>query len=85
MRSYLSILLVLMCVCPLIERDVLSAATGPPSLNIDPKDTKIRLLGNAAVVTFHLGERARRTVVFEQRDRGWVIVHLHASSTPQVQ
>ena len=61
--------------------------TGPPYLNIDPKDMHIQILQDAAVVTFHLeGSELlnRRTVVFQKREGRWLIVHLHASeeSTP---
>ena len=56
--------------------------TGPPYLNLDPKDTHIQILQDAAVVTFHLeGPELlnRRTVVFQKREGRWLIVHLHAS------
>lgn len=57
---------------------------GPPYLNIQPKDLKIQMLGDAAaVVTFHLGGEktlGRRTLVFQQRQGAWLIAHLHASS-----
>jgi ketosteroid isomerase-like protein len=55
----------------------------PPYLNIEPKDTRIRVSGNAAVVTFHLGGKdslGRRTVIFEKQKGKWLIVHLHAST-----
>jgi hypothetical protein len=56
---------------------------GPPYMNMIPVGTKIQLLGNVAVVTFHLkGEEAvsRRTLVLQKRSGKWLIVHLHASS-----
>src|SRR5262245_6518398 len=55
----------------------------PPYLNIEPKDTRIRVSGNTAVVTFHLGGKdslGRRTVIFEKLKGKWLIVHLHAST-----
>ena len=55
----------------------------PPYLNIEPKDTRIRVSGNAAVVTFHLGGKdslGRRTIIFEKLKGRWLIVHLHAST-----
>jgi uncharacterized protein (TIGR02246 family) len=58
---------------------------GPPYMNMIPVGTKIQLLGNVAVVTFHLkGEEAvsRRTLVLQKRSGKWLIVHLHASSLP---
>jgi ketosteroid isomerase-like protein len=56
---------------------------GPPYMNMIPVGTKIQLLGNVAVVTFHLkGEEvvSRRTLVLQKRSGKWLIVHLHASS-----
>ena len=55
----------------------------PPYLNIQPKDMQIQALGDAAVVTFHLGEDdpvGRRTLVFRKLKGRWLIAHLHASS-----
>jgi CubicO group peptidase (beta-lactamase class C family)/ketosteroid isomerase-like protein len=55
----------------------------PPYLNIEPKDTRIRMSGNAAVVTFHLGGKdslGRRTIIFEKQKGRWLIIHLHAST-----
>jgi hypothetical protein len=55
----------------------------PPYMNMIPVGTRVQLLGNVAVVTFHLkGEEAvsRRTLVLEKRSGTWLIVHLHASS-----
>ena len=45
----------------------------------------LRLPGQMAVVTFHLGDEPpynRRTLVFEKREGRWLIVHLHASRPP---
>jgi ketosteroid isomerase-like protein len=56
--------------------------SGPPYQNITPKDVDIRMLKDAAIVTFHLGEDnplGRRTVVFQKQKGEWLIVHLHAS------
>lgn len=58
---------------------------GPPYMNMIPVGTKVQLLGNVAVVTFHLkGEEvvSRRTLVLQKRSGKWLIVHLHASSLP---
>lgn len=55
----------------------------PPYLNIEPKDMQIQVLGDAAVVTFHLGDDntvGRRTLVFRKQKGRWLIAHLHASS-----
>ena len=54
----------------------------PPYLSIRPLDLKVQMLGDNAVVTFHLdGSEAlnRRSLVFARRDGIWLIVHLHAS------
>ena len=58
---------------------------GPPYLSIDPIDRQIDVFGNAAVVTFHLGDdepRSRRTLVFVREGDAWRIAHLHASDPP---
>ena len=55
---------------------------GPPYLHIEPKDMKVQLAGDVAVITFHLprqGYVARRTIVWRKRGEKWLIVHLHAS------
>ena len=55
---------------------------GPPYLSIQPLDTHVQMLGDSAVVTFHLGESRpfnRRTIVFAKSENKWLIVHLHAS------
>jgi ketosteroid isomerase-like protein len=57
--------------------------TKPPYMDIQPKDMKVQMFGNVAIVTFHLDDRAgflnRRTIVLNQTKAGWKIVHLHAS------
>lgn len=60
----------------------------PPYLNIEPKDVKIQMLRDAAIVTFHLeGDDAvgRRTVVFQKQGGKWLIAHLSASSIAKPQ
>ena len=55
----------------------------PPYQNIEPKDVKIQVLGDVAVVTFHLGGGdavGRRTVIFQKKKSEWLIAHLHAST-----
>lgn len=54
----------------------------PPYLHIEPKDMKIQMAGDVAIMTFHLpgkGHMARRTIVWQKRNGRWLIVHLHAS------
>jgi ketosteroid isomerase-like protein len=50
---------------------------------IQPQDLKIQILGETAIVTFHLGNdttRGRRTFVLQRINSKWRIVHLHAST-----
>jgi ketosteroid isomerase-like protein len=56
---------------------------GPPYLDIRPRDLDIRLFGDAALATFHLGDDnslGRRTFVLARYGDAWKIVHLHASN-----
>lgn len=55
---------------------------GPPYLAIEPLEMQIQMLGDVAIVTFHLkdpGIFGRRSVVFRKFGKKWLIVHLHAS------
>ncbi|MEA2372646.1 MAG: hypothetical protein QOH12_3040 [Solirubrobacteraceae bacterium] len=59
------------------------AREGPPYLDLEPSDLKIRRFGDTALVTFHLvdpGVLCRRTLVLRYADNRWLIVHLHASN-----
>lgn len=53
-------------------------------LRISPRDIKIQLYGQTAIVTFHLGDGvnriSRRTLVMIKEMDNWKIAHLHASS-----
>jgi hypothetical protein len=55
---------------------------GPPYLDIAPKDVKIQMADDVAIMTFHLGEggASRRTIVWQNRHGKWLIIHLHASN-----
>jgi ketosteroid isomerase-like protein len=62
--------------------NVRSSRTGPPYLNIVPKDREIELHDSLAVVTLHfeMGEEFhRRTLILEKQGGRWLINHLHAS------
>jgi ketosteroid isomerase-like protein len=52
-------------------------------MDIQPKEMRIQVFGDVAIATFHLEDRAgfinRRTIVLEKTEKGWKIVHLHAS------
>ena len=62
----------------------LDAAEGMPNpLSIDPQDLDIRVLGEAALATFHLADESglgRRSVVFRRQGGEWKILHVHASN-----
>jgi ketosteroid isomerase-like protein len=61
-------------------------SSGPRYLKINPLDTRVQMLGNVAVVTFHLqdpGMFGRRTLVLQRFGKRWLIVHLHASGVPR--
>ena len=57
--------------------------TAAPYMEIQPKDLRIQLFGDVAIATFHLDDRVgflnRRTIVLHKTEKGWKIVHLHAS------
>ncbi len=51
--------------------------------NLVPEDLHINVVGEAAVVSFHVRSVdavARRTFVFHAEDGRWLIPHFHASS-----
>jgi hypothetical protein len=63
--------------------DVRKQKSAPPYLKIEPKEMKIQMLRDSAVVTFHLRNNdslGRRTVIFQKQKGIWLIVHLHASN-----
>ena len=62
----------------------LQQASGPPYLHIVPKNVRVQIYGDSAIVTFQF-ERdgfsfGRRTMVFHRESAGWRIVHIHASN-----
>lgn len=55
----------------------------PPYMKLEPKELKITMLKEGAVVTFHLENGkslSRRTLVLSKNDGTWKIVHLHPSN-----
>ena len=56
--------------------------SGASGLRLDAEDVQLQDFGAVAVVTLHIaGEHlSRRTFVLQQSDRGWLIVHFHASN-----
>ena len=59
-------------------------STSTLKLGITPRDIRIQLFDQTAVVTFHLGNGekylSRRTLVMVKRKKEWRIAHLHAST-----
>ena len=57
--------------------------TQGPYMHIQPRDLRLQIAGNVAIVTFHLDDRPgflnRRTIVLQKQPSGWKIIHLHAS------
>jgi len=56
--------------------------TSAPYLDIDPKEIKIQMSGQVAIVSFTLNDPdmlSRRTLVWTKRNDSWIIIHLHAS------
>ena len=57
--------------------------TQGPYMDIQPRDLRLQLAGDIAIVTFHLDDRPgflnRRTIVLQKQPSGWKIIHLHAS------
>ena len=60
--------------------------SGPPYLQIEPRDVSVQLFNETALVTLHLDETettGRRSLLWCKRDGDWRIVHLHASDVPR--
>jgi len=57
--------------------------TQGPYMDIQPRDLRLQIAGNIAIVTLHLDDRPgflnRRTIVLQKQPSGWKIIHLHAS------
>lgn len=66
-----------------VFEQIRGSKTAPPYIDIQPKELNIQRFGDVAIATFHLGDRAgflnRRTIVLNKTQKGWKIVHLHAS------
>lgn len=59
-----------------------------PYMDIQPRQLSMQVMGDLALVTFHLDDRPgfinRRTLVLRKTVAGWKIAHLHASEVPLV-
>jgi ketosteroid isomerase-like protein len=56
---------------------------GPRYMNLQPRDIRTQMLGDVAVVTFHIvgpSMVSRRTLVVRRHGADWKIAHLHASN-----
>jgi len=66
-----------------VFQQIRGSKTNAPYMDIQPKDLRLQLFGDMAIATFHLDDRAgflnRRTIVLRKTEKGWKIVHLHAS------
>jgi len=67
----------------IVFAQIRGARTTAPYMDLQPRNLEVQMLGDVAIATFHLDDRAgfvnRRTIVLRKTDSGWKIVHLHAS------
>lgn len=63
---------------------VRAGSPNPPFLHLDPRDLKVQMAGDAAVVTFHLRAQSpsRRSLIFRHMGGDWKLIHWHASPAP---
>jgi len=66
-----------------VFQQIRGSKTAAPYMDIQPKDLRIQRFGDVAIATFHLDDRVgflnRRTIILNKTEKGWKIVHLHAS------
>jgi ketosteroid isomerase-like protein len=66
-----------------VFEQIRNGRTKGPYLEVQPRDLKIQIAGDVAIVTFHLDDKPgflnRRTVILQKRSGNWKIIHLHAS------
>lgn len=66
-----------------VFEQIRAGRTTGPYMDIQPRDLKIQIAGDLAIVTFHLDDRPgfinRRTIVLKKFPARWKIIHLHAS------
>ena len=67
----------------IVFEQIRGGKTAAPYMHIEPRGLAVQMLGDTAIATFHLDDRAgflnRRTLVLHKTPAGWKIVHLHAS------
>jgi ketosteroid isomerase-like protein len=67
----------------LVFEQIRAGRTSGPYMDLQPRDLRVEIIGNAAIVTFQLDDRPgfvnRRTLVLKKAEGVWKIAHLHAS------
>ena len=67
----------------LVFEQIRAGRTSGPYMDLQPRDLRVEIIGNAAIVTFQLDDRPgfvnRRTLVLRKAEGVWKIAHLHAS------
>ena len=67
----------------LVFEQIRAGRTSGPYMDLQPRDLRVQIIGNAAIVTFALDDRPgfvnRRTLVLRKAGGVWKITHLHAS------
>ncbi len=62
---------------------VRARGSGPPYLNLKPRELRVERYGDAGLVTFELGgpggRMGRRTLLFVRENGAWRLSHLHAA------
>lgn len=58
------------------------SASGATGITLEPEDLHVEILGDAAIVTFHIRDNVlnRRTLLLRKDGDNWGIEHLHASN-----
>jgi ketosteroid isomerase-like protein len=66
-----------------VFEQIRNGRTKGPYFEVQPRDLKIQIAGDVAIVTFHLDDKPgfvnRRSVILQRRAGNWKIIHLHAS------
>jgi uncharacterized protein (TIGR02246 family) len=66
-----------------VFEQIRAGRTSGPYMHLQPRDLRVQIIGNAAIVTFQLDDRPgfvnRRTLVLSKAGGVWKIAHLHAS------
>jgi uncharacterized protein (TIGR02246 family) len=66
-----------------VFEEIRAGRTSGPYMHLQPRDLRVEIIGNAAIVTFQLDDRQgfvnRRTLVLRKAEGVWKIAHLHAS------